>query len=81
MGPRSGGHESDRAHPAGEEAECGEQQGEDHGAGVLPGVGAGEQADGSRERGHPEALDGHAAASGAVVDPGEHGAERGEDPG
>lgn len=80
MRTRSGRHGPDRGHTAGEQPERGEQQGEDDGTGVLPGVRPGEQPHGSRERGHPEPLHGDAPASGPVVDPGEHGAERGEDP-
>ncbi|MCF0090303.1 hypothetical protein B0E37_05410 [Streptomyces sp. MH192] len=79
LGAHGGGDRPDGADRTPEQSQKGEQQGQGHRTGVPSGVTAGQQPGRTGQRGQTEPADRGASAAGAVVDAGEHGAERGDD--
>ncbi|GHA17044.1 hypothetical protein GCM10010372_15930 [Streptomyces tauricus] len=80
LGPGPGRHGPHRADGPGEQPERGEGQGQRGGAEAFPCVRADGDARGSGQPGYADPGHGGAAAPRPVVDPGEHGSERGHDP-
>jgi hypothetical protein len=78
--PGTGGHGPDGTDTPGEQPEQGQDEGEHHGVRVFPGERPHEQPGGPGQRRYPDPLDRGPPAPWPVVDPGEHGPERGDDP-
>ncbi len=80
LGPGGGRDGPDGADASGEEPEPGKQNGERDGPEPIPRDRPDEQPDRPHHSGHPEPPHGAPAATGPVVDPGEHGGDGRHDP-